>query len=66
MFRGQRLRKEGHGVKTTADQKLQDTAGEGLVKNQPRNDGDLPENMALSASVSVVQDQAFPFGSAEL
>lgn len=33
---------------------------EGLVKEDPRSDGNSPESMALSASVYLVQDQAFP------
>lgn len=41
----------------------EDCAGEGLVKEGPRNDGDCPKNMVLSASVSLVQAQAFPFES---
>lgn len=31
-----------------------------MVKEDPRRDGDSAESMALSASVFLVQDQAFP------
>lgn len=33
---------------------------EGSLKEDPRSDGNSAESMALSASVSLVQDQAFP------